>query len=337
MTMTSNRQIDQIGEKLREGNKLTKDEYQNLIQWRNSFSPTMDYYHKKLKEIIHEDSRIAVAKRIKRIESIKIKLERFRTMRLSTLQDIAGLRVILKDKEKLERAAIAIRNAENTNKIKRLDDYHARPKEDGYRGIHFVLQSSKSRTIEIQLRTELEHIWATAVEVYGTLQKVSFKTGEGHEDWGEFFKYLSSYLALQEFSPCLKEHEKLNEKKIIKKIKKYILNLHVIERLNAVANNTETIINKRGKGRSGKYALLELDYKSNITCIEIFPKKEIDKAIEEYTKKELSFKEGDGRNIVFVNIESIEKLQVAYPNYFLDTKKLLKILATIVLKNSIHN
>ncbi len=329
--MLSNRQIDKLGEKLKNEIELTDNEYQELLSWRNSFSTSLDYYHKRLKEKIEADGIMAIAKRLKRIESIRVKLKRFPTMRLSTLQDIAGLRVILKNKEELEKAFIGIRNAESINKLKRLDDYHYQPKDDGYRGIHLVYQTPSSRMVEIQFRTELEHIWATAVEVYGTLQKVSFKTGDGEQEWREFFKELSSFFSIEEGKRPLKEHEQLSKKQIISKLKKNIKQLKAIERLNAATNSIEIIVNKRNKGRTGKYALLELNYNKNITNIDIFTKGELSKAIEEYTKKELSLKESDCKNIVLVNIESVEEIQKTYPNYFLDTKNLLKILSEIVL------
>lgn len=216
-------------------------------------------------------------------------------MRLSTLQDIAGLRVILKNKDNLEKAFINIRNSESIHKLKKLDDYHHRPKDDGYRGIHIVYQTPSSRMVEIQFRTELEHIGATAVEVYGTLQKVSFKTGKGEKEWREFFKVLSSFFSIIESQSPLKEHERFSKKQILSKLKKYIKQLKAIERLNAATNSIEIIVNKRHKGRTGKYALLELDYEKQITSIDIFTKAELSKAIEEYTRKELSLKEGSGK------------------------------------------
>jgi len=37
------------------------------------------------------------------------------------------------------------------------------------------------------------------------------------------------------------------------------------------------------------------------------------------------------KNVVFVNVDDMDKIQYSYPNYFLDTKKLLEILAKIIL------
>jgi ppGpp synthetase/RelA/SpoT-type nucleotidyltranferase len=331
--MISQSKIDKIGQILKGKNSLTKSDYHQLLEWRNSFSSILDYYHTKLKSNINENSIITLSRRLKRIESIQIKLMRFSSMRLSTLQDIAGLRVVLKDEISLQQAFSELRGLSNKHKLKRIDNYHSTPKEDGYRSFHLIYQNEKNQQIEVQLRTELEHIWATAVEIYGELQFTSFKTGLGDEAWKEFFALLSSYFAIKEnCSPCEK-HLKLSEKKIQSRLRKKIKELNVIEILNASTNSFEVIINKYNqKGKIGKYAIIELDLEKKTTTIEYFNKKDVSKAIEIYTKKELNILEGHKKNIVFVNVDDIEKIQSSYPNYFFNTKKLLEILSRIVLK-----
>lgn len=330
--MISKRKIDQIGESLKIDSPLKKEELLSLLDWRNTFSGSLDYYHLKLKSKIDQDDVIAIARRLKRIESIKIKLKRFSTMRLSTLQDVAGLRVILTNQESLLKAYTDLRGLPTKHKLKKLNDYHNNPKEDGYRGIHLIYKSENTGLIEIQLRTELEHIWATAVETYGELQSTSFKTGEGNVQWKEFFGLLSSYFAIKENCTPLEKHLSLSKKQISTKLKSNIKKLNVIERLNASTNSMSIIVNKFNEsGKTGKYALLELDLESKETKVEIFNKKDVSKAIEIYTKKELSYQNSSKVNIVFVNIENIENIQKTYPNYFLNTQKLLEILSKIIL------
>jgi putative GTP pyrophosphokinase len=328
--MISNRKIDNIGDLLKRESDLAKGDLGTLLEWRNGFSPILDYYYGKLKKLIPPGDLIVVARRLKRIESIQIKLKRFKTMRLSTLQDIAGVRAVLKDEEALDKAFSDLRGLSTINKLKRVDNYHSNPKDDGYRGVHLIYQNSSSSMVEIQLRTELEHIWSTAVEIYGELQDKSFKTGE--EKWREFFLLLSSYFAIKENCAPAKAHIKLSESKIRSLLKKIIKELSVIEKLNASTNGIKVTVSKFNEsGKTGKYALLELDYKNKTTTIEIFNKKDSSKAIEIYTQRELEMKKGDRKNIVFVNIEDLEKIQKSYPNYFLDTHKLLEILSKIVL------
>ena len=71
--------------------------------------------------------------------------------------------------------------------------------------------------------------------------------------------------------------------------------------------------------------------KIQTTNVEFFNTKDLKKALEIYTRKELDIRGNKFKNIVFVNIDDIKNLQNSYPNYFLDTHKLLKILAKIVL------
>lgn len=330
--MISKRKIDQIGEILKIDGELSKKEQSDLREWRNSFSSTLDYYHLKLKTIARRDEMLTLARRLKRIESIQIKLKRFKTMRLSTLQDIAGVRLVLRDEKALIETFTQLRGLSTRHKLKRLDDYHNNPKKDGYRGIHLVYQKEELGMVEIQLRTELEHIWATAVETYGELQNTSFKTGSGQQEWKEFFTLLSAYFSIKE--NCLPPDPfiKLSKNKISSKLKKSIRKLNIIERLNASTNSMEVVINKfNDTGRKGKYAILELDLANKLTTVELFNKKDESQAINIYTEKELNIKDRRLKNIVFVNVENIDKLDSSYPNYFLNTKRLLEILSKIML------
>lgn len=330
--MISKRKVDKIGDILKKWQTPSSQEYKDLLNWRNGYSEILDYYFIKLSSIINKNENHDIARRLKRIESIQIKLKRFKTMRLSTLQDIAGLRAVLHTEEQVMETFTQLRSLSSKYELKKVNNYHHIPKKDGYRGIHFVYQGKDSKQIEIQLRSELEHIWSTGVEIYGELQNTSFKTGEGEEEWKDFFKLLSSYFAIKEQCNPLEEHMKLKENKIRSKLKKSIDKLKVIEKLGATTNNLEMIISKHNqKGRMGRHALVEMDLKNQMTHVEIFNKKDIPKAIEIYTQKELSYQKNELKNIVFVNIEDIEKLKRLYPNYFMNTQKLLEILSKIML------
>lgn len=331
--MLSKRKIDNIGDKLKLDQDLNKEELKQLLSWRNSFSSTLDYYHSKLKNKLNHNDISILARRLKRIESIQIKLKRFKTMRLSTLQDVAGLRVVLKDEASLIEAYSKLRGLPTKHKLKRLDDYHNNPKNDGYRGVHLIYQNENSNMVEIQLRTQLEHIWATAVETYGELQNTSFKTGSGNKEWKEFFAFLSSYFAIKENCSPSQEHITMSQKQIRSQLKKFIKKLNVIEHLNASTNSIEVIVNKYNEtGRKGKYALLELNLDNKTTSVKLFNKKDVETAIRIYTEREFEIQSNKlNQNIVFVNIDDIEKIESSYPNYFLSTQKLLEILSKIVL------
>ncbi|MCB0414482.1 MAG: hypothetical protein KDD50_09120 [Bdellovibrionales bacterium] len=334
--MISKSKIDKIGEKIKRRQELSKTEGAILLTWRNSFFNTLEAYHRRVREKIDMETVISVGKRIKRIPSIHTKLKNSDSLRLSTMQDIAGLRVVLKNQVSLYEAVSIIRSSKTKNILKKVNDYHSVPKENGYRSTHLIFLSVKDdRLIEIQFRTELEHIWATAVEVYGTIQLTSFKTGEGGEDWKEFFKLLSSYFAIYESSPVLESHKNDSFAAISSRLKKYINKLKVIEVLAASTKGIDTVVKSHSRGKLGRFALIELDTKKEVTSIEVFNKNEVSEAIRLYTLRELEIQNDSSKNLVFANIESVESLQLAYPNYFLDTDKLLKILGKIRLGQKI--
>lgn len=338
LVMISHSKIDRIGDKIRGGEPLTGLQKQDLLDWRNSFVPVLDYYHKRLLLKIPKSSVFLLGKRLKRIPSIHKKLKRSKTLRLSSMQDIAGIRVVFPTPEEMLEAVNAVRSSSSKNKFKKLHDYHSRPKSDGYRSVHLVYQvENPKRLIELQFRTAKEHMWATAVEIYGSIQTTSFKTGDGSRRWKEFFRLLSSLLALSENGSLLEEHSTYSESKIRSHLKKAMKELRVIEKLAAVTKGFETIVKSHSHGKRGKFALVELDTAEAKTSIDIYTKKNIPKALEIYTERELQVRDDPTKNIVFVNIESLESLQAAYPNYFLNTDKLIQSLGRIALDQKLES
>ena len=105
-----------------------------------------------------------------------------------------------------------------------------------------------------------------------------------------------------------------------------------MDRMGAETENPPLVIEKYNEtAKLGKYTLPELNQQKNITKIEVFNKKDVNKLIEIYTKKELEFKDSDLKNIVFDNIESLENIQKSYSNYFLDAQRLLELLSKITI------
>ena len=57
--------------------------------------------------------------------------------------------------------------------------------------------------IEIQIRTHLQHIWATAVETMGIYLNQNLKAGQGSKDINRFFALISSLFAYIEQQPLV--------------------------------------------------------------------------------------------------------------------------------------
>lgn len=334
--------IKAIGKKLRtfdSSEKLSSEDLLTLTNWRDSHGASLNYLLKLIEKELSKNGlkkeEYSLTQRLKRIYSIKLKLDRFENMQLSMMDDIAGARVILNKVEDVELLFNQLKEKNFKYSLLKVNNYISIPKPDGYRSIHLVYRTNKDPEvqIELQLRTHLQHIWATAVEVFGTIVKTSFKTGEGESEWREFFKLLSSRFAEREGRTILAEHESFSKKELNAKLIKLIKNLDVIERLNAYTSVYHSDWQKsRSKGRMGKYALLILDNISNKTSVEFYSEKDRLKGLQRYSELEKDYIESENLNTVFISVDDMNKLAEAYPNYFMDTRKLVNYLSKIVLK-----
>ena len=138
-THYSNSEIDHAGECLISSNtsQSQKDDSLAIVNnWRaahlypmNTFTSTLHDKTKKYPDAI-------IAQRLKRLPTIIEKLDRFSDMRLSQMQDIGGVRAILKDvRQVMELESIYLTKMRFGHKLKgHPKDYITNPKSDGYRG-----------------------------------------------------------------------------------------------------------------------------------------------------------------------------------------------------------
>lgn len=335
----SKTKIDKAGNKLK-ANGLSEAELRGSLEilsnWRAYHAPLLDSFARTLKKrskALAKDSNSIVAQRLKRTSSIVLKLKSHKTMRLSAMQDIGGLRAIFTSLDEVTDLLEVYRTSKSRNELFSIDNYIDRPKRDGYRGVHLVYKVRKtpSAFIEIQIRSHLQHVWATGVEVIGTLQNSSFKTGHGDKEWLEFFALLSSIFALKEKSPVLAEHSDLDFQGLLSQTQKKIKKLQVIEQLNAYTSLYTRISKGEQKGRKGGYSLIVLDSELNTVLLERFSVDQLNEATSAYLDLEEKYYDNINKNVVLVNSGDLNKLEAGYPNYFMDTKILLRDLSLIVM------
>lgn len=336
----SKSKVDKAGEILKEVGVKAIDAdsaLDVLSNWRAFHAMPLDTFAKVLKERVRKISQndnVIVAQRLKRTPSILLKLNTHKTMRLSAMQDIGGLRAILESVDEVNNLVELYRTSRSRHRLFSLHDYISNPKPDGYRSIHLVYQLKKEPSIfiEIQVRSYLQHIWATAVEVFGTLMNSSFKSGYGEKKWLDLFAHLSSVFSIKEGMPVLKEHESLSSKQLLEKTKKMIQDLKAIEQLNVYTAIYRISSNEfRDKGRSGNYSLILLDSHKNTISVQSFSANQIEEATSMYMQREKEFYNDINVNVVLVNTGDVKKLEASYPNYFMDTKVLVRYLSEIVI------
>lgn len=140
-----------------------------LNQWREAHVISMDYYFDQCVTLSRKFKyrNTVVAQRLKRLPTIIDKLNRFPKMRISSMQDIGGVRVILTSFKLLEKFQ---KELGNLPALKSTKDYIYHPKESGYRGRHLIFKYRDDMLTEVQLRTRLQHLWATSVETIDVIQ-----------------------------------------------------------------------------------------------------------------------------------------------------------------------
>lgn len=306
-----------------------------LANWRachgypiNTFQATL---RQRLKSI---DSQSIVAQRLKREPSIIFKLMRFENMKLARMQDIGGLRAIVSSVRKVRNLERLYRESAFKHTLTSSKDYILRPKSDGYRGLHLIYRYNNEQapnynglSVELQLRTQIQHAWATAVETMGTFLGQALKSGQGETAWREFFTIASAALAIVEKTDPVPGFENKNPEEVFVCLRESEQKLHVLEKLQGFAIATNQITKVRGKGA---YHLVVLDSANRTVSVRPYAIARLEQANLDYATIEQRTKAGDPIEAVLVSAGPIETLRKAYPNYFLDTAEFTKQIQKLI-------
>lgn len=310
--------------------------YLKINDWRTNHLQPLRVLKKKIIDILneHKITPLLVSQRLKRLTSIIYKLDLNPSMGLGGMQDIGGCRVVLKDVKDLDKLKKILDN-NSPYKIIKFNDYVENPKDSGYRSIHYVYKySSKADKynglkIELQIRTKLQHNWATAVETAGAMTRTSLKSSQGDDKWLDFFKIVSSLFAIKENFPSLEIHKNSTEQELMVQSYLFCKKLNIIETLKALRITAK--VHEDRKFPEGYY-LLEIDIEKKTVSLEQYKKGQQEEATKKYLEieKKIEKEIGDSKNaVVLVSADSLKSLKKAYPSYFLDTSEFLSALEKI--------
>ncbi|MBS4802587.1 MAG: RelA/SpoT domain-containing protein [Stenotrophomonas maltophilia] len=322
-------QIRRAGEILYQGNPEQIAAVMPIItNWRaahayplNTFQATLRQRLKKLGNRTAERS--LVGERLKRLPSIEAKLHRQRGMKLERMQDVAGLRAVVPDISALKKIHEIYCERALRHELRNTYDYVQSPKEDGYRSIHLVYRYESAKapqynglSVELQLRTRLQHAWATAVETVDIFAKQAIKAGRPHPDWARFFKLASAAFAIQEGTPPHEDYRGLGIDEISKDLAEAERNLDVLFMLRGFRIAADSIQN--GRSSPAAYHLVVLNTETRMLKVTQFSESKLDEANESYAAVEELAAQGQPLNPVLVAGGTIHQLRRTYPNYFLD-------------------
>lgn len=144
-----------------------------------------------------------VSQRLKRMSTILDKLQREPTLALDRMQDIGGCRVVLPTRDEVYALA---RRLQDRRPVLKVRDYIQDPRRSGYRGLHVIVEYGRQcpRPIEIQLRTESMHRWATVVEDLSGSSGVNYKQ-DGETTMQEFLECYARLLEQVELKMSVPE------------------------------------------------------------------------------------------------------------------------------------
>lgn len=299
-----------------------------LDNWRACHAAPLNSFQKSLRlKLKNTDEDALVSQRLKRTPSILSKLERNPSMLLSRMQDIGGIRAVVKNMKKVREIEADYKNGTRIFSIVNGGkDYINYPKDSGYRSVHMIFKCKNGFSIELQIRTTIQHAWATAVETMGTFLNHSLKSSEGPEEWLKFFALASSAFAILESTPRAPEHDKYSAKEVFELLLRKEKELDV---LNKLAGFRVAANHIKDDKKNGRYHLVTLNLDAKFANIQSFSPKDIDKANIEYSLKEERVRNGENLQVVLVSSESISALKKAYPSYFLDAQQFSKQILTV--------
>ena len=314
----SKRQVVEAGKRLKGPlpyDEIAIETFKIARNWRAAHLIPMRHIRMELHAKVKKSGGGITAARLKRMTSIRAKLKRA-PVTLYQMQDIAGCRAIMSNQDDAD-YLIALFRKESRHKFIDQDDYIASPKALGYRGHHliyrflgrppFVALNSNPQFVEIQIRTKLQHAWATAVEAVGMVRGEELKGGQGDAAWLRLFALMGSEMAAEEgtaFVPNTPADEVVRRKEIIE-----------IERsLDALANlsNYRNAVKIAETVRtSSPYYLIQFDRETQKLRVRGVSAAASTTSLDDAETL-------GGSNSVLVAVDKVGDLRAAYPNYFLD-------------------
>lgn len=180
----SQSQLTKLGDRLRAG--VAAEDLRLLDEYRRSFADASDAVAERIREHLQVQPSQRSAKSTRAIIE---KLQR-QTCRLGQIQDIAGCRIVVQSQSHQDEV---VRQVCGLFASADVDDRRARPSW-GYRAVHVIVRQD-GRLIEVQVRSELQHLWAMVSEALADQFGNELKYGGGSIEVRELLDVASEQIA----------------------------------------------------------------------------------------------------------------------------------------------
>ncbi|MFH2067388.1 MAG: RelA/SpoT domain-containing protein [Pseudomonadota bacterium] len=317
----SKSRVNRAGERVRD-NCPTFDDFIVIDQWRAAHRAVLNTFQAILRTRTRGTG-IVVAQRHKRRSTIFGKLKRFPKMQLARMDDVAGCRLIFPNVKELYKFRDNFhRSRFHHHRRNELDkyDYIKNPKKTGYRGIHDVYdydvnsiagRDLKGLTVEIQYRTNIQHAWATAVEVIGFITESQPKFQEGDTRYQDAMALTSEILS-RSFESLKGPVPVISDVDLVKNFLKADEELGLLKMLRGLNSaDTEISVNRN--------AILIF---SESGSLEVKSYRDATEALRSLFELE---KRLPSKDIVLVRADTSEDVRFAFKNYFSDAQDFIQM------------
>lgn len=264
-----------------------------------------------------------VAQRLKRLASVEAKLRRFPRMKVSRMQDLGGCRAVLPSMRAVRELGELHRAGREQHEFVKEFDYIGQPKTDGYRSLHRVYRyrSQASRNaawdghrIEIQIRSHLQHAWATAVETVDAIKGTQLKTsGPANGAWDRFFTLMGSVLAIEEGCPPVP-----GTPVALSELRDEVRGLVRALDVEGSLFGQGLAIQRAPVPADAAWFLMVADAANRRVFVQPYDARHFPDAQTEYLRLEAEYEGKPGFQACLLSTDSARALRRAYPNYYFD-------------------
>lgn len=317
----------------RAGNILAKEKFKTYEEWVAADKIFDDFRQAHLQPLTSttiaiqnwfraDNATYIIVQRLKRKPQILKKLRRLNT-RLTQLQDIGGLRIVVDQNSDVDRLIEYITNKlkqQTSIGVKRIVDYRQKGRDDsGYRAAHIIMERD-GVSLELQIRSCIQHYWAELIERTSVIYGNVIKELEGDKIVIDYFKELSNLFYLIETGQHPDSNQRIDierrrieaESIINESDTRNILSGYVNEGL------VKTLVDKErriGESNFNNWVFI-FNWNQGIfvdwTIVGLNP----DEAIKSYVEYENNYPADKGFEVVLVGTSSVANVRETHSHYF---------------------
>lgn len=172
----SKSELNRLGQRLIASDRISEADLAELALVLNAYQQALEQVKIRLRGL-----GFSATDRVKTTGTLIDKLRRSHGMQLSRMQDLAGARITVEDLAAQDEVVETIRSSwEAEGSTCKVVDRRERP-SFGYRAVHVIVHV-EGMPVEIQIRTELQDVWAQIVERLGDRWGRGIRYGADPED-----------------------------------------------------------------------------------------------------------------------------------------------------------